>query len=315
MDVQLRNLICEPWKLADGDSPSALLIDGLDECDGNKMQREILRSIGSTADKHHPALRILVASRPEPHIRGTFEEESLQGVVDFTNIRQSFEDVRTYLCREFSRIQLEHSAMKNIPTPWPAPEILETLVDKSSGYFVYAATVLKFVDNEYFLPSEQLDIIIQNLPLESESPFASLDQLYRQILSRAPARYHHRLCDILCAITHYRRGTMQDIDALFGLKLGTVELIIRPLHSVLKVPGYSREPLGVHHASFLDFLMDETRSSGFYVGSTECKAKLGHSILRALAYTYDDPWKNLADLQFYWFVKVHSHSEPMLIHP
>jgi hypothetical protein len=155
MDVQLRNLIREPWKLADGASPSALLIDGLDECDGNKIQREILRLIGSTADKHHPTLRILVASRPEPHIQETFEE-ALRGLADSTNIEQSFEDIRTYLHSEFSRIHSEHSAMKNLPIPWPAPEIVEKLVQNSSGYFVYAATVIKFVDDEYSRPSKQL---------------------------------------------------------------------------------------------------------------------------------------------------------------
>ncbi|KAJ7328988.1 hypothetical protein DFH08DRAFT_652888, partial [Mycena albidolilacea] len=69
MDVQLKNLILEPFKLAGGASPSVLLIDGLDECDGHNIQREILRLIGSTADDPHLALRILVASRPEPHIR------------------------------------------------------------------------------------------------------------------------------------------------------------------------------------------------------------------------------------------------------
>jgi hypothetical protein len=314
MEVQLRNLILEPWKLADGASPSTFLIDGLDECDGHKIQQAILHLIGSIADKHHPALRILVASRPEPHIRETFEEESLRGVADSTNIEQSFKDVRAYLCDEFSRIHREHfTTMQHIPTPWPAPEVLEKLVRNSSGYFVYAATVIKFVDDEYSWPSKQLDIVVQNLiPHDSESPFATLDQLYLQILSRVPVRYHPTLCDILCVITHFPKDfNAWDINGLLGLKLGTVELIIRPLHSVLKVPGLWE--VEAHHASFLDFLKDETRSSGFYVGSVEHKAKLGHTILKVLAYTYDNPQKNRANLGIYWYVEVHSHSEPILI--
>ncbi|KAJ7889196.1 hypothetical protein B0H13DRAFT_2532459 [Mycena leptocephala] len=307
LDVQLRNLILEPWKSADSASPSTLLIDGLDECDGHKIQREILHLIGSIADKHHPTLRILVASRPEPHIRETFEGESLQRVADSTNIEQSFEDVRTYLLGEFSRIHREHSTMKNIPTPWPAPEILKKLVKDSSGYFVYAATVIKFVDDEDSRPSKQLDIVVQNLiPHDSESPSATLDQLYTQILSRVPVRYRPTLCDILCIISHYSPGLyMQDIDVLLGLELDTVELIIRPLHSVLTM-GLLR----VYHASFLDFLKDEARSSGFYIGSAEHKAKLGALILKALAYAYDDPQINLADLELCWGL---SHTFPTWI--
>jgi hypothetical protein len=233
LDVQLRNLILEPWKLAHGASPSALLIDGLDECDGHNIQQQILRLIGAAAVTHHPALRILVASRPEPHIRETFNEESLWGVADSTNIEQSFQDVRTYLRDEFSRIYSKHfTTMQYIHTPWPAPKLLTKLVQNSSGYFVYAATVIKFVDDEYSWPSKQLDIVVQNLnPHDFESPFATLDQLYMQILSQVPVRYRPSLCDILCVKTHYRGNfTMRDIDVLLGLELGSVQLINQKRH-------------------------------------------------------------------------------------
>jgi hypothetical protein len=88
-------------------------------------------------------------------------------------------EVRTYLRHEFSRIHREHpNTLQKIPTPWPSPEILEILVEKSSGYFIYASTVIKFVDDEYSRPSQQLDIIIRNLvPHDTESPFEALDQL------------------------------------------------------------------------------------------------------------------------------------------
>ncbi|KAJ7872841.1 hypothetical protein B0H14DRAFT_2344574 [Mycena olivaceomarginata] len=320
MDVQLHNLILEPCKLARGVSPLPLLIDGLDECDGHNIQREILRLIGSTANQHHLALRILVASRPEPHIRETFEKGFILGHFDSTNIEQSFEDVHTYLHDEFCRIYQDHlTVMQHIPTPWPAPEILKKLVKNSSGYFVYAATVIKFVDDEYSWPSKQLEIVVQNLiPCDSESPFATLDQLYMQILQGVPTRHWGILSKILSAVVQFpSQFSLGDMNELLGLEPGTVELIIRPLHSVLNMSAVlSEDSLGVHHASFLDFLKDETRSSGFYVGSTAHKAKLGQLILKALAYTYDDPRKNLADLglhSLYWYVEVHSHSEFILI--
>ncbi|KAF7351906.1 putative nwd2 protein [Mycena venus] len=306
LDVQLQNLILIPWKLADGSLPSALLIDGLDECDGHKIQQEILRLIGSTANKHHPALRIIVASRPEPHIRETFEEESLQGVADTTNIEQSFHDVWTYLRNEFSRIHREHFSMKNVPTPWPSPQILNLLVERSSGYFIYASTAIRFIDDEYFSPCKQLHIIIQNLPLDSESPFATLDQLYIQILKEVPSRHLGILSDIFSAVIHLSSCLrLRDMDELFGLEPGNVELTLRPLHSILQIleDKSGQLVIQVHHASFLDFLKDAARSSSFYVGSTGHKAKLGQSILNTLAYTYDNPRINLADFFFYWHVE------------
>ncbi|KAJ7854955.1 hypothetical protein B0H14DRAFT_2755404 [Mycena olivaceomarginata] len=308
MDVQLHTLIVEPCKWLQNNSPPVLLIDGLDECEGHHIQQEIICLIQSAVKSHFWGVRILVASRPEAHIKETFEAEFFQGVTVSTNIQQSFEDIRTYLCHEFLRIHHKHSAMKNIPTPWPSLQTLEILVKRSSGYFVYAATVIKFVDDEYSWPSKQLDIVVQNLiPHDSEPVFATLDQLYIQILSRVKVRYHPSLCSILSVITHYPNTfTVRDLDALLGLELGTVELILRPLHSVLEIPDF-RFIIRVYHASFLDFLKDETRSSSFYVGSAEHKAKLGHSILKALAYTYEDPQKNLADSSLYWCVEVHSY--------
>ncbi|KAJ7848541.1 hypothetical protein B0H13DRAFT_2285274 [Mycena leptocephala] len=198
MDVQLCTLIVEPCKWLQNNSPPVLLIDGLDECEGHHIQREIIHLIQSTMNGRFRGLRILVASRTEAHIKETFEEECFREVTDFTNIQQSLEDIRTYLHNEFLRIHCKHYTMKNIPTPWPTPQILEMLVGRSSGYFIYASTVIKFVDDEYSRPSKQLDSVVQNVvPHDSESPFATLDQLYMQILSRVPVQSHPMLCNIL----------------------------------------------------------------------------------------------------------------------
>ncbi|KAJ7815558.1 hypothetical protein B0H14DRAFT_2375237 [Mycena olivaceomarginata] len=278
IDVQLRTLILEPCKMVRGASPSVLLIDGLDECEGNDIQRQILRSIGSTANPACPPLRILVASRPEPHIRETFDAESLRGHSDSTDIQQSFKDVRTYLRHEFSRIHHEHrTTMGDIPTPWPSREILKLLVDNSSGYFIYASTVIKFIDDEYFRPSRQLDLIVQNSVLyDTESPFVTLDLLYMQILSRVPSRSHSRLSDILSVIIHCQENIeLESLEQLLGLERGDVALVLRPLHSVVKVPLSNFDSIQLHHASFRDFLNNQARSASFWVGSSQHRAKLG----------------------------------------
>jgi hypothetical protein len=195
--------------------------------------------------------------------------------------------------------------MQKIPTPWPSPEILEILAEKSSGHFIYASTVIKFVDDEYSRPSQQLDIITRNLvPHETESPFEALDQLYIQILSGVPARYHPHLCEILCVIMHYPNSiALRDIDDLLGLEPSQVALILRPLHSILKVPSDDYSWIHVHHASFRDFLDSHGRSSIFHVGPQQ-RTKLACSILKALAYKYEDPQINRDDSSFRWYVHI-----------
>ncbi|KAJ7907399.1 hypothetical protein B0H13DRAFT_2018805 [Mycena leptocephala] len=268
MDAQLRTLILDPCKSFRGATHSVLLIDGLDECEGHNIQREILRLIGSTAEEHCLVLRILLASRPEPHIREIFQEEHFRGVADSTNIEQSFDDIRTYLRDEFSRIHREHSTtVRSIPTPWPSSQILEMLVRNSS--------VIKFIDDEYHRPSKRLDII-RNL---------ALDQLYLQSLLGVPAQFRSSLCDILSVIINYPGLTVEGLTNCLVSNLG--------------------RSIQVHHASFRDFLNNQHRSSIFYIGSRQHHAKLARIILKALAYAHHDPQENRADPWFRWYITLY----------
>jgi hypothetical protein len=58
------------------------------------------------------------------------------------------------------------------------------LVEKSSGTFIYAATVLRYIDDEYSHPAERLDDVLRLDP-QSTTP---LDNLYTQILSTSPKK-------------------------------------------------------------------------------------------------------------------------------
>ncbi|KAJ6469243.1 caspase domain-containing protein [Mycena sanguinolenta] len=86
MDVQLRTLILEPCKSLRDAPPLVLLIDGLDECEGHNVQQEILRLMGSAIADHSLSLRIIITSRPDPHIQEIFQEESFWGLADSIDI-------------------------------------------------------------------------------------------------------------------------------------------------------------------------------------------------------------------------------------
>ncbi|KAJ7772488.1 hypothetical protein B0H16DRAFT_1363985, partial [Mycena metata] len=227
MEVQFHQLIVESCRPFDS-APEVLLLDGLDECQDATIQRQILWLIGSAARQFPTKFRFLIASRPEPHICDVFNNPSFNGLINSTNIEQSFGDVRTYLEDEFARIRHEHShTMKQVQTPWPSPQCLEDLVAKSSGYFVYASTVVKFIDDQYSRPTERLETIQNMGSTQSEVPFEALDQLYIQILSVVPVRYRSQLPDILqCVICSFDLAPFQ-IDLLLGLQPGDTRLILR----------------------------------------------------------------------------------------
>ncbi|KAF7342854.1 putative nwd2 protein [Mycena sanguinolenta] len=291
MKTQMRKLISAPCSPHGYRDPVAVLIDGLDECDGHRVQEDILQIIRNSSSKHAIPLHFIVASRPEAHIREVFGSRLYWGHYRSVNVEQSFADVRKYLRNEFSRIHREHRTMAKIPLPWPKPDVLEELVEKSSGHFIYASTIIKFVDDKNYRPTERL-AVVQDPNSGSESVFDTLDQLYMNILSFAPRQ--SQLIPILCAIVHFELEAGQ-IDQLLGLEEGETRLLVRGLHSVLNVPvprigglhsvySPSKEiVISSYHASFGDFLSNPDRSGNFCVGTLNRRISLAQSLLQFYA--------------------------------
>ncbi|KAJ6470364.1 hypothetical protein C8R45DRAFT_1015449 [Mycena sanguinolenta] len=289
--VQMRKLIFEPGRAYENGGPVTILIDGLDECEGQDIQNEILRIIRHSFSQDSLPLRFIIASRPEPHIREMFHSPDYAGHYCSLNVEQSFADVRKYLRDEFSRIHREHHIMARVPSPWPSSDVLEVLVHKSSGHFIYAATIIKFVDDKNYRPTQRLALVQSGSGRGSDSVFDTLDQLYMAILGSLARQAE--LIPILCAIVHFELG-VADIDQLFEFPGGEAHLLLRGLHSLLQVPSNDNfEVIHSHHASFLDFLNDSGRSHHFYVGSLDHRMDLARSFLRLCASAQYKPIRGL----------------------
>jgi hypothetical protein len=290
--IQLQKLIVEPCQQISPSRPAVIIIDGLDECDGENIQQEILRSIGNAIRDERLPLRFLIASRPEPHIRDIFLGPCLNRCHRPLNIQQSFKDVRNYLVDEFTRIHTDHrETMAVVPFPWPPAEVIYKLVSKSSGYFIYASTVIKFIDDKDFRPTERLQVImgITELEHEFESPFSALDQLYTQILANVRQALRPRLLRVLTVLATKWDLEVPHIEQLLDLKPGDVQLALRGVHSIVQIDERLQRATA-HHASFLDFLDNPTRSGMFHVGSSQQCTDLAYYILKAFSYKYDDPF-------------------------
>ncbi|KAJ7844483.1 hypothetical protein B0H13DRAFT_2676169 [Mycena leptocephala] len=265
LETQMRKLIFETSCAKGNHDPIPVIIDGLDECQGPAIQE------GSCA-------------RPEPHINMMFQSELYDGGYTSMNVEKSFNDVRKYLSDEFARIHNQHEAMKEVPSPWPSPEVLEKLVRNSSGYFIYAATIVKFIGDENYRPTKRLAIIQDGISSECGSAFDSLDQLYMTILCLAPRQ--SELTPILCAIANFDLD-VRKIDRAFGFADGDTRLVLRGLHSVLKVPSDDETwYISTWHASFKDFLNNHHRSRNFYIGGPQCRMDLARSFLKSFAGPY-----------------------------
>ncbi|KAF8137739.1 hypothetical protein K438DRAFT_735392 [Mycena galopus ATCC 62051] len=297
--IQLQKLISEPCRLHNVGGtrdPITTVIDGLDECEGQDVQEEILRAVRNCTAEYNLPLRFIIASRPEPHICEMFESPFYKGRYQPFNVHQSFDDVEKYLCDEFARIHREHhDTMANIPLPWPLPDILEQLVRKSSGHFIYVSTIIKFVDDKNYRPTERLAIVQQQDTVKCCSAFDPIDQLYMIIL--CSAQRQAQLVPILCAITYFDL-LPHTVERLYELAPGDTRLLLRGLHSVLKVPEDSdkdEHTIHTHHASFLDFLKNERRSQQFYIGRLHHRMDLARAFLKLCA----GPYRSLQCVQIY----------------
>ncbi|KAJ7678421.1 hypothetical protein B0H14DRAFT_2488800, partial [Mycena olivaceomarginata] len=141
----------------------------------------------------------------------------------------------------------------------------------SSATFIYATTVIHFIDDEYHHPADRLNSVLELDPLST----APLDDLYTQILSLVPQEQEEqqlRILHIICIGKEGRRGRIcadpEEIDILLNLRTGTCRLILRRLHSLFKMPSIQTRfgsralgtPIGFLHASFGDYLSDTRRS-------------------------------------------------------
>ena len=79
------------------------------------------------------------------------------------------------------RTLVAHPRRYLLSSSWPSLDIVYTLVKKTSGQFIYASTVTKFVASIRHQPADRLDIILGLRAPRNELPFAELDALYMHI--------------------------------------------------------------------------------------------------------------------------------------
>ncbi|KDR66259.1 hypothetical protein GALMADRAFT_20971, partial [Galerina marginata CBS 339.88] len=129
--------------------PYLMIIDGLDECNDTDGQRHILDTISDALSRSKDCiyLMILLASRTEQDISLAFATPAFERMTSRVALDDTYQpesDIRQYLEGCFSKIKKTHLQKRYIPTAWPSDADIFSLVTKSSGQFIYAATVIRY---------------------------------------------------------------------------------------------------------------------------------------------------------------------------
>ncbi|TFK34753.1 hypothetical protein BDQ12DRAFT_715090 [Crucibulum laeve] len=306
--TQIRKLLVEPLRIVmsgDSDSmqPIVIIIDGLDECGGDKEQCTVLDMFNPLLLELSLQVRVLISSRPEAHIQRAFELDPLKHSSTVIRLDKSFypdDDIRIFLENGFEDILRDpdlYRALSNVPRPWPPPAFINKLVQRSFGQFLYASTILKFVGDPDCHPNTQLSKIMETQSSGS-SPFSTIDNLYVQILTSSPniGRTMEVLGFFFIIHLGYSRTSRERLDIwdvmaiieeLLGLSVGDSYIFLRRLRSVLHIPP--RElitpglEIGVFSTSFPEFLADPSRSGAFFVDAAAVHRQIARCCLRLLA--------------------------------
>jgi hypothetical protein len=229
----------------------------------------------------------ILASRPEQHIREAFDVKLLSSLTTRLVLDDKYQpdvDIRMFLQSKFQDIKNRHPSCAHLPSSWPSDEEVERLVQKSSGQFIYASTVIKFIDSHRHWPPDRLDIIFGISPRGKTTPFAEMDSLYFHILTSASDNIDSAL-EIFAVLLFLRHQdlkiTPRFIESFLSLREGEIFTILSDLHSIIAMSANEQEPLRLFHASLGDFFTDHSRSGDtFFLDSGVCYRNIVNRIIK-----------------------------------
>ncbi|KXN80736.1 hypothetical protein AN958_08105 [Leucoagaricus sp. SymC.cos] len=249
MKSQFQSLIIEPLQELEKQGKRvgrrAIFIDGLDECQGNDEQSEIIELIATSVRAHTTPFRWAFFSRPEPHIEAAFDDESVSPLCKRAPLpisREVDDEIEHYLRGGFKNI-LRRRNLLSLSRSWPSRGDVQKLVDASAGLFAYPAAVLRFIDCHSFLEFEHtlqavLSVIEGTDLQQAVSPFAELDALYIPILERVPKdmlSFSRLLLSYLTHLPHYaERWSAVEICNGLGFSEVLFRGLCHQLHAVLE---------------------------------------------------------------------------------
>jgi len=271
--VQVKSLITRPLQsvaetgfFSEKTSRRLIIIDGLDECSDPKVQQNILEVIANSQRQHRLLpLQFLIASRPEQHISFTFSMRIPPTVTTRMALDESYlpdNDIKLFLTDKFQEIKSAHPLRDYISPQWPLPNVLNGLIAKSSGQFIYASTVIRYVCSTRHNPPDRLDIVLGIRAPQKDLPFSELDALYMHIFTGVEEI--ERVLEILSIIFFCESSPLTTtIEKFLSLQPGDVELYLADLHSLLNHDPDQR--IRIFHASLKDFFVDPTRSKALWL--------------------------------------------------
>ena len=231
-----------------------VVVDGLDECTSRDGVLEFIRLLAEAIDTL--PFRFLLTSRPEPDIEAAFRLHMTDRMALWLALEDSREDVRKYLKTHLQQTRDKLSRiMQDQPKLWPSEQDLESLVTKSDGLFIYAATAARYIGDGTGSPQKKLRRVLE--------VHHGVDELYAQVISDAQECEHF---DTVMGSLMYLAEPLpiNILSKLLGIDVDDIRVALDRCHSILAIPDNYRGSIRPYHASSQEFLTSEERSKNLY---------------------------------------------------
>ncbi|KAE9404100.1 WD40 repeat-like protein [Gymnopus androsaceus JB14] len=240
--------------------PFVLVIDALDECEDVDTTRNFISILRTMPEEFFPYIRLFISCRPEYYIQEEFEITSNKYLF-------KLHEIETEIVQKDIQLYLDWSLYgKNI-----SADEIHLLSEKAGKLFISAFTqvqYLKAAAGPIALKARVNDL------LENKFIAESMDYLYNILLIKATDRMTENekadakyLVNLIVSLADpLSRYTLSELWRPFD---------VAPFRSVLNVPESDMQPIHIFHASFSDYILDQSRCHiAFY-----CNPKEIHRIM------------------------------------
>ncbi|RXW19595.1 hypothetical protein EST38_g6259 [Candolleomyces aberdarensis] len=313
LHVQMETLVLAPLReiALQRDRPQlrgAIIIDGVDECEAEQYhdttrtgtrdkpvrmnaqdQLNILQVLQAASSDPSFPFRILIASRPERVFREFFDPENdptpFADKLDLNEDYNANDDITLFLDAQFNLLRRRY----HFPPSWPPPGTIQALVENASGQFIYAATIIRFLDTGHREPPKALlEAVLKVGSKVKSNPLRQLDILYSHILESSPdpplsVRWIsaiHRINFYGANISAFNITILLQTDP----ESNEAEHLLGNLHSLIQIPpsgDQATTKYNFYHKSLLDFLNNPRRCSELYVGESDTDLFIWDAFVRA----------------------------------
>src|ERR1700733_13925967 len=158
LPVQLEKLLLRSFKKTG--LSATIVVDALDECEDKEPVSEFLSALAVHVN-NMPTVRFFITGRPEDRIRSGFKLPSLRTKelplhdVDSATVDS---DIKSFVTFRLDEIATKRR--QAISGQWPSDRDIATILTKTSGLFIIASVILRFIDSPSTSPQTRLKLIV-----------------------------------------------------------------------------------------------------------------------------------------------------------